>query len=76
LLARHGLLSKVTLITGEALDVWDVTYGRDLGDTFDHLTANIRPQHDHRPIHFFFTSEVASIADTDGEVLFTAAPTH
>lgn len=72
LLARHGTLTKVVTLGGEVLDVWDVTYGRDLGDLFDHVTTNIRPPRDDRPIDFFFTSEVASIANADGEILFTS----
>jgi hypothetical protein len=76
LLARHGTLTRVTTLGGKVLEVWDVTYGRDIGDRFDHITTNSRPPRDDRPIDFFFTSEVSSIADPAGEVLFIPDAPH
>lgn len=32
LLARQGTLTRVTILGGEVLEVWDVTHGRDIGD--------------------------------------------
>jgi len=71
LLARTGLLSKVTLVGGEVLEVREPTHGRDVGDLYDHLTTNIRPPRDGVSVAFFFTAEIRSIAAEDGEVLFT-----
>jgi hypothetical protein len=47
-----------------------------MGDEFDHVTTNISPTPSAaHEIDFFFTSEIAAIADPDlGEVLFRGTP--
>jgi hypothetical protein len=70
LVARRGLLTRVSLTDGTVLEVWDSVFGRDLGDEFDHVTTNCSPPQEGRPVDFFMTFEIFSILDAEGRVLF------
>jgi hypothetical protein len=70
LISRNGLPSLVTLNSGATHRVLNITYGRDLGEEFDHLDANVSPSEEGWPQEFFLASEVREITDEDGTVLF------
>jgi hypothetical protein len=67
--ARDGLLTHVLLADGKRLPVYDIAWGYDMGDEHAHVTTNISPPVDGRPIHFFFTSEVTGLLDENGQPL-------
>jgi hypothetical protein len=73
ILQKHcGNWSLVELQSGQKLRVFDIAWGRDLGNEFDHITTNISPgPSDDHTIDFFFTSEVVRVEDeATGRVLF------
>lgn len=69
---RCGQWSVVHLFHGHCYRVFDIGWGRDMGDDYDHVTTNASPgPSGEHTIDFFFTSEVACIEDAaTGEVLF------
>ena len=68
--SRKGLRTVVRLASGEAIDVYDVSWGRDFGDVWEHVHTNVMPPTPDRSHHFFHLSEVESVCDPDtGEVL-------
>lgn len=68
---RDALATEVVLRDGRRLTVFDIAWGYDLGDQFAHVTTNISPGRDDRPIDVFFTSEVVKVADPEtSAVLF------
>jgi hypothetical protein len=73
---RCGEWSLVELRDGRRLRVFDIAWGRDMGDEIDHITTNISPgPPGEHGIDFFFTSEVARIEDeATGKVLFEYEP--
>ena len=70
---RCGRWSIVQLADGQICRVFDVAWGRDIGDDHDHITSNISPgPEDPHEIDFFFTSDVISISDpSTGELLYS-----
>ena len=51
--------------------VWDVAWGRDIGDDFDHVTSNVSPgPATEHTIDFFFTNEIVGIIPDTGATLF------
>lgn len=72
--SRDGRLTRVTLTSGETLDVYDIASGRDLGAEWEHVTTNCSPPVEGRPIHSMTTSEIVRIeAPETGAVLFEHA---
>jgi hypothetical protein len=69
---RCGQWTLVTLTGGRHLRVFDIAWGRDMGDDFDHLTTNISPgPPEEHTVDFFFNSEVVDVTDpVTGERLF------
>ena len=76
---RDGKLSNVSLADGTTCIVWNIAWGRDLGEEFDHITANCSPfvsdngepaDTPEAPMHFFLTSQVSAILDEWGNELF------
>lgn len=69
---RCGQWSVVHLFDGHRYRVFDIGWGRDMGDDYHHVTTNVSPgPSGEYTIDFFFTSEVARIEDAaTGEVLF------
>jgi len=55
--------TTVLLSTGKKLLVKNVAWGRDFGDEYDHVTANVSPSEKSFPIDVFMTSEVMSLQD-------------
>ena len=70
---RCGRWTLVELTEGRTFRVFDVAWGRDMGDEFDHITSNISPgPKEPHSIDFFFTSDVIRITDPQsGTVLFS-----
>ena len=61
---RDARWTEVHLRDGTVLEVFNIAWGRDLGDKHAHVTTNCSPmQGDEVPIDFFYTSEVAAIVD-------------
>ena len=69
--SRDGSRSDVPLMSGRVCHVWNVAWGRDLGDDFDHVTSNISPSIAGSDADLFFTSEIETIEDEWGNVLFS-----
>lgn len=74
--SRCGQRTDVTLSSGRQIAVWDIAWGCDEGDEFDHITTNISqgptPPHE---VDFIFSSEISAMADpATGERLFEGPP--
>ena len=68
--ARNGKLTLLRMANGKELEIFDVAWGRDTGDLWEHVTANISPSVGGRPVHFLIMSDVeAAIDPTTREVL-------
>jgi hypothetical protein len=65
LVERRGQPTIVRLASGNDLIVYDVVWGRDLGDVWEHVTANASPPMPDREIETFWMSDVVSIVDPD-----------
>lgn len=62
------LLSKA-----RTLAVFNVAWGDDLDDAFEHITSNISPSAEGASIDLFFTDEIAGIVDpATGQTLWEA----
>jgi hypothetical protein len=65
----------VRLHDGEGLVVYNLAWGRDMGDLWEHVTTNCWPHVEGRPIDFFLTSQVVSVSDPiSGVVLLEQEP--
>jgi len=69
--ARSGVRTDVTLTDGRTVPVWNVAWGRDIGDDYDHVTTNISPAPPTEDqVDFFYTDEIMVIVDPEsGTVL-------
>jgi hypothetical protein len=69
---RCGRWTTVELTENRSFRVFDIAWGRDMGDAFDHITTNISPgPKELHSMDFFFTSDVIRIIDSEtGAVLF------
>jgi hypothetical protein len=70
---RCGRWTVVELTENRTFRVFDIAWGRDMGDEFDHITTNTSPgPKEPHAIDFFFTSDVLRIVDPEtGAVLFS-----
>lgn len=69
--ARDGEPTKVELSGDRKLTVLNIAWGEDLGDDYEHLTANISPSVGSKVTDLFHTDEVAKLLDpTTGAVLW------
>jgi hypothetical protein len=63
---RCGQWTLVQLGDGRRFRVFDIAWGRDMGDEYDHITTNISPgPSGEHTVDFFFASEVARIEDAE-----------
>lgn len=54
------------LLSGNrSLSVFNVAWGEDMGDDFEHLTSNISPAFDSAAVDLFFTDEVETVIDSE-----------
>ncbi len=55
------------------LDVFNIAWGGDIGDEYEHITSNISPNVEGASVDLFFTDEIARIVDpVSGAVLWEA----
>jgi hypothetical protein len=67
------MATRVDLIDGRMLAVWNVTWGYDMGDDRAHVTTNCSPFVDSEPIDVFGTAEVVSVFDpVSGDPIWAA----
>ncbi len=69
---RCGKWTLVELNANRCLRVFDIAWGRDTGNRFDHITTNISPGPiEPHSIDFFYTSEITRITVPEtAEILF------
>ena len=73
--ARDGQATIVRFANGNETVVHNVAWGRDIGDLWEHVTADCSPFIDGQDPGFFFMSEVASLIDPEtGLVLMEQQP--
>jgi len=53
----------VLLSNERALSVFNIAWGDDLGDDFEHVTTNISPKRNGATVDIFFTDEVNDVVD-------------
>ena len=63
LTARDGQKTRVELSGPRSLEVFNIAWGDDMGDDYEHITSNISPMVDGSTIELFFTDEVVRIVD-------------
>lgn len=61
--SRDGQQTEVLLSGNRLLSVFNIAWGEDMGDEFEHLTSNISPALDGIGPDVFFTDEVVEISD-------------
>jgi hypothetical protein len=61
--ARTGLPTRVEMRDGTNYRVLNVCWGRDMGEDWDHVYANISPKLEGESFDFFHTNEVARLVD-------------
>ncbi len=70
---RDGLETTVHLSKARTLWVFNIAWGDDLGDDFEHITGNISPNVEGASVDLFFTDEIETIADpATGQMLWQA----
>ena len=62
---RTGQPTIVRFFDRRELVVFDVAWGRDLGDLLEHVVTNCSPPQPGRESDFFYMSDVVSIIDPD-----------
>ena len=71
--ARDGQKTTVELSGSRSFEVFDIAWGEDIGDDYEHITTNCSPGVGGADIDLFFTDEVMRIvAPENGEVLWAA----
>jgi len=71
--ARDGQKTRVDLSGQRNFEVFNIAWGEDIGDDYEHITSNISPEVDGARVDLFFTDEVARVIDpTNGAILWKA----
>jgi hypothetical protein len=71
--ARSGQRTKLELSELRSLDVFNIAWGEDIGDDYQHITANVSPEVDGAAVDLFFTDEVVRVTDpASGALLWEA----
>ncbi|MDO7843110.1 hypothetical protein [Sphingomonas immobilis] len=55
----------MALSGNRSLSVFNIAWGEDIGDYFEHLTSNISPSLDEASFDLFFTDEIVSLTDPE-----------
>jgi len=64
-------MTRLELSGERSLDVFNIAWGEDIGDDYEHVTTNISPDLNGGIIDLFFTDEVARVFDPEsGAVLW------
>lgn len=61
--SRSGQQTCVLLSGNRSLSVFNIAWGEDMGDDFEHLTSNISPSVTGASVDLFFTDEVVTVSD-------------
>ena len=64
---RDGQRTDVEMISGERFSVFNIAWGRDFGEDWEHVSTNISPSVRGESFDFFFTSEVARLVDPESQ---------
>jgi hypothetical protein len=68
---RNGQLTDVLLSGGRTVSVYNIAWGQDLGDDFEHVTTNISPGIGGATVDMFFTDEIEKVvAPETGAVIW------
>lgn len=68
---RAGQITVLRLADGSERRVWNVAWGRDLGDAWEHIITNASPFVEGAPIDLLDTEDVIEARDNvTGEVLY------
>ena len=63
---REPFATTVQLSGDRTITVFNVAWGRDMGEEYDHVTTNISPEPDgEHSIDFFHTSEIEVLIDPE-----------
>lgn len=69
--ARCGQLTIAILKSGARLDIHNIAWGRDMGESCDHITTNISPAPpENVSVDFFQSSDVVRLVEPDGTLLY------
>ena len=69
--ARDGQKTRVDLSGQRTFEVFNIAWGQDIGDDYEHITSNISPDMNEADVDLFFTDEVASVIDpANGAILW------
>jgi hypothetical protein len=69
--ARDGQSTKLELSGPRSLEVFNIAWGEDIGDDYEHITTNISPEVNGTTVDLFFADEVASVIDpASGKILW------
>lgn len=68
--SRDGNETKVLLSGNRLLSVFNIAWGEDIGDDYEHLTSNISPDLVGASIDLFFTDEVVKVFDVATNAVF------
>jgi len=69
---RDGRPTQVELSGDRTLTVWNIAWGEDMGDDFEHVTTNFSPEVEGTTVDLFFTDEVLRVTDAkSGEILWS-----
>ena len=58
---------------GRTFRVFNVAWGRDTGEHFDHITTNVSPRISEEAVDLFNTSQILSLSDESGTILYGVA---
>ena len=69
--ARTGVVTLVNMKDGLTYRVFNVCWGRDMGEDWEHVSANVSPSVEGASFDFFHTGDVAELVDpATNEVLW------
>lgn len=60
---RDGRATTIELLADRVATVFNIAWGDDLDDNYEHISTNISPEVDGASFDFFFTDEVARVVD-------------
>lgn len=66
---RTGIKTLVEMTSGQTYSVFNVCWGRDMGEDWEHVSANISPFVEGASFDFFLTQDVAKLMDPDTDLV-------
>lgn len=61
--SRDGIETRLELIDGNVILVYNIAWGYDIDDEAAHITTNISPMIEKATIDFFYSSQIKKILD-------------